>query len=700
MPPRKAAAAPKRAAATTTAAAKKAAAAAAAASKAAAQPAPAKTAAKRKRGPDDDEDGVTPVVNGVAKTKAPAANTGASRAKKPKTAVADAAPSKKTISSRANIPVTAAAATDAENDKENAAPAAAAVKKTTTTTTKKRPTAAEKAAAAPSARAKAAKAKATATKAAVTKRKAETAKTVKAAKAVKTAKTAKVAKTAKAVKQEADKDEEETREVAMAAEAVAEQPQAPKKTATRAAAVPKKPLGKIGVKINEAPTQALDIFVFGEGTAGELGLGSLRVDGKLPINVKRPRLNPNLAAATVGVVQIATGGMHAIALTKDNKVLTWGVNDQGALGRDTAWDGGYRDADKEDGDSDKSSDDEDEDDDTGLNPRESTPGEIDTTAVIPGTKFVQVVASDSASFALTEDGRVYGWGTFRASDGILGFSREVEIQRTPVLLPEPRKITALATGSNHILALDAKGKLFTWGCPEQNQLGRRCVQRDIKASALRPGGVGFRRGVHIDKMACGSYHSFALDSTGHAYAWGLNNFGQIRQRCPRRRLRHGRCRCWDATVLYATPLGGPLAARRIVDIDGGEHHSLACTDDGTLYTWGRIDGKQLGLPASAFTEASAIYDERGEPRILRDPTAVPGVPHSVVRVSAGTDNSFALTADGAAYSWGFSGNYQTGQGPLEEVLTPLRIDNSAVKDRKLVYAGAGGQFSILASVAE
>lgn len=192
----------------------------------------------------------------------------------------------------------------------------------------------------------------------------------------------------------------------------------PKKAATKPKAVVD-PINKIkpGIQINKAPTHPLDIFVFGEGSAGELGLGARKINGKKPIDVKRPRLNPLLSAKDVGVVQMACGGMHAIALTKDNKVFTWGVNDQGALGRDTAWDGGMVDADAAAGGAQQSEsgEDEDEDDDSGLNPRESTPTEINTKHVAPGTKFVHVAACDSASFALTADGRVYSWGTFRVS---------------------------------------------------------------------------------------------------------------------------------------------------------------------------------------------------------------------------------------------------------------------------------------------
>lgn len=159
-----------------------------------------------------------------------------------------------------------------------------------------------------------------------------------------------------------------------------------------------------GTVINHPPTQRLHVYVFGEGSSGELGLGTR----KNAVDVKRPRLNPNLPADKVGVVQIAAGGMHVLALTHDNKVLSWGVNDQGALGRDTTWEGGLKDID------DAESDDSD-DDDAGLNPHESTPAAVEFTDLPEGTLFTQVVAGDSCSFALTDDGKVYGWGTFRVS---------------------------------------------------------------------------------------------------------------------------------------------------------------------------------------------------------------------------------------------------------------------------------------------
>lgn len=179
---------------------------------------------------------------------------------------------------------------------------------------------------------------------------------------------------------------------------------ATKKPTTKPAAAKK--TAKAKTIINHAPVDRLNVYVFGEGSNGELGLGS----AKGSLEVKRPRLNPLLPADRIGVVQVAVGGMHTVVLTNNNKILTWGINDQSALGRDTAWDGGLKDMNTNDSDSDSDSD------EIAVNPHESTPAEVDLTEVPEGTMWTQVVASDSASFALSSDGLVYGWGTFRVSE--------------------------------------------------------------------------------------------------------------------------------------------------------------------------------------------------------------------------------------------------------------------------------------------
>ena len=177
-------------------------------------------------------------------------------------------------------------------------------------------------------------------------------------------------------------------------------PPPPPSKKPRVAKQPKEPKRK--TVINQVPTQKLDVFVWGEGALGELGLGNLNN----AINVKRPRLHPHLSASEVGVVQIATGGMHSAALTHDNLILTWGVNDQGALGRDTTWTPPPRTA--QDNDTD-----DDDDDNLGFNPLECIPVAIPRESFPEGVVFTQVACGDSMTFAVTDDGDVYGWGTFR-----------------------------------------------------------------------------------------------------------------------------------------------------------------------------------------------------------------------------------------------------------------------------------------------
>lgn len=246
----------------------------------------------------------------------------------------------------------------------------------------------------------------------------ETAAATTATKATKATKTTKITKTKTVTKAKAEEapvsrkrkavseEEEEVEAKPKKARVIkSKTPDVKKAKAARVTASPAPKALKPKVIINEGPTEKLNVYVFGEGSSGELGLGA----AKNAVDVKRPRLNAFLNADTVGVVLVATGGMHCVALTHDNKILTWGVNDQGALGRDTTWEGKLKDIDA------GSDDDSDDESDSGMNPKEATPTAIPTESFPEGTVFVQVAAGDSSSFALTDDGLVYGWGTFRVS---------------------------------------------------------------------------------------------------------------------------------------------------------------------------------------------------------------------------------------------------------------------------------------------
>ncbi|KAL9604398.1 MAG: hypothetical protein Q9219_000586 [cf. Caloplaca sp. 3 TL-2023] len=442
-----------------------------------------------------------------------------------------------------------------------------------------------------------------------------------------------------------------------------------KATVTKPAARPKPK-----VVINQAPTQRHHVYVFGEGSSGELGLGV----AKSAVDVKRPRLNPLLPAETVGVVHVACGGMHVAALTHDGKVLTWGVNDQGALGRDTKWDGGLRDVGESDDDSDAGSD-------SGLNPLEATPTAI--TAFPEGTVIVKLSAGDSHTLALTDEGLVYGWGTFRGNEGIVGFNKDTFVQYTPSLLPGLKKIVDIASGSNHALARDQKGVVYTWGSGEQNQLGFRMMQRK-RYDSLSPTLLRLRS-KNIRYIACGADHSFAIDGKEQVWSWGANSFGATGVS-----NNAGEDNAVIISPTIVTNLN--LEGDTIMNMAAGTQHSLAATANGRCLVWGRFDGSQTGIDASTVADEDVVRDTKGKVRILIRPTDVPDIQNCTM-VAAGTDHALAITQNGKGYSWGFSANYQTGQGTDEDVTVATMFNNTATRDKRLDWAGAGGQYSILTS---
>lgn len=417
----------------------------------------------------------------------------------------------------------------------------------------------------------------------------------------------------------------------------------------------------------KAKTTELDVFVFGTGSMCELGLGP---DSKTK-EVKRPRLNPFLK--DLGIVDFAVGGMHTLALDSKNQVWSWGSNDSFVLARDTSK---SKEVLK---DMDAGSDDDDEDAD--LNEAESTPGLVE--GLPSGLKIAQLCATDNLSAVLFEDGQVYAWGTFRCNEGILGFKHNILIQKTPVKVDEFKDIVQLAGGKDHILGLDRKGVVYAWGNGQQFQLGRKIMERN-RLRTLEPREFGL---VDVKYIASGEFHCFAITKDDKVLTWGLNQFGQCGVSSDLE----------DGSIISIPTEVTSLSDKKIVKIAAGEHHSLALGEDGSLYSFGRIDMFEVGISKDNLPE-DTFRDVHGKPRSIPVPTKLSNVP-KFRSIAVGSHHSLAISEDGVVYSWGFGETYALGLGPAgEDVETPTRIKNTATQDHDMLLVGAGGQFSVSGGV--
>ncbi|KAI9024454.1 regulator of chromosome condensation 1/beta-lactamase-inhibitor protein II [Phycomyces nitens] len=363
--------------------------------------------------------------------------------------------------------------------------------------------------------------------------------------------------------------------------------------------------------------------------------------------LERMRPMPVKALGDKEICDIVCGGMHTMALTKDGKLYSWGCNDEGALGRSG---------------------------------EEYEPGLVEN---LEDVKISKVACGDSITLALSDKGRLYCWGTFRCASGALGFSPTKERQTTPVIYPylANEKFIDIAVGTDHCLALSTSGRVYVWGNGQQYQLGRRILERRQR-NGLIPETLGLRK---IRAIGCGSYHSFAIDQNNRLFVWGLNNYGQCGL---------------DSTVdIITTPsvITALEGKGTIKSVAGGEHHSLVLMDNGHVYSFGRADSSQLGLPKEMVKELSGQSGQTSESVFklaVGTPVLIPGL-ENVGNIACGGNHSIATTKDGVAFAWGYGSQNELGNGTGCDEETPSKITGQKLEGHKVLRAAAGGHFTVL-----
>ena len=409
---------------------------------------------------------------------------------------------------------------------------------------------------------------------------------------------------------------------------------------------------------SDPSSPAGNIFVMGQGDMNQLGLGEDVTEVYVPTVL---RIEGGLR-----VTKLALGGMHTLALTEGGVLFSWGVNDEGGLGRDAR--GGH----------------------LALQQGETQGSEsVPDRVRLPNNEIIEAIsAGDSHSCAVDSKGSLFGWGCFRDSGGKFGFSSGVDIQHSPTLIKcQCFSVTDISSGTDHVLALTKAGQVLSWGCAEQGRLGRvashECDAKTVKGDKaawktklLSPSLVPAVSGIVA--VGTGSYTSFAIAGGGQVLAWGINNYGQLG-------IQAEGDAAGDGAFFAPAPVPS-LSGKRVTSISGGEHHTLAVTEGGSMLSFGRPTYGRLGR-----TDVNAEEDAR-----VWQPKEVHGLSR-VVAGAAGLSVSAAITADGHVYAWGSAGEALLGkpEGDEADEVLPRKIEG--LKGGGIAIGFGGQHAAILVS---
>ena len=379
-------------------------------------------------------------------------------------------------------------------------------------------------------------------------------------------------------------------------------------------------------------------YAWGNNNYGQLGNGTSTSYRSTPVRVEKPAGAP----ADFTYAQVSAGHSHSLALGSDGNAYAWGNNNYGQLGNGTST--SYR----------------------------STPVRVEKPAGAPADfTYAQISAGQNYSLAMGSDGHAYAWGT--NNRGQLGDGTTTD-RSTPVKVGKPAGKLAdftyvqVSAGALHSLALGSDGYAYAWGY--NGVYGRLGNDNANGSSVSSYSSVPVRvrdpasptnasKGIQATQVSAGGDHSLAVGSDGYAYAWGLNDSGQ---------LGNNTASSSPVPVRVRDPSSPTITSKglKAIQVSAGGSHSLAEGSDGNAYAWGNNTYGQIG---NNTTGSSYV------PVRVRDPASPKDTSKGLqaAQVSAGGDHSLAVGSDGNAWAWGNNGYGRLGDGSTDSKSVPVPV---------------------------
>ena len=258
-----------------------------------------------------------------------------------------------------------------------------------------------------------------------------------------------------------------------------------------------------------------------------------------------------------------------------------------------------------------------------------------------GTSFD--TREDYVSIAIDTDGKVYTWGVHH--NGGLGHGTDTILVQHPTQVLHGLgglRVLSVAMGYAHCIAVAEVGSVFTWGIGDRG----KCGHIDENSQPLRivhsPKRVEALSSLVVRHAAAGKNHSLVVTEGGKVFAFGSGQFGQLG-------LGNGHHTDTNEPrrVLFEfTPDDQPPTQTYISTVAAGAYHSLAICIHGSVFSWGLNDFGQTGQ-----SECDRLFTIDTPQKL----TAFKRM--NFHRIAAGNSSSFALTQEGALYTWGSIRNH-------------------------------------------
>ena len=170
----------------------------------------------------------------------------------------------------------------------------------------------------------------------------------------------------------------------------------------------------------------------------------------------------------------------------------------------------------------------------------------------------QVVPTMYTTFALTEDGSLYGWGYNGYGLFLDGTHKNSDTPK--LIMKDVASVAASKFGSNNVAVITKDGKLLTWGENQYGQIGDGTTETPREPKEIFS---------NVKSVAVGYNFMAAVKNDGSLWMWGDNKHGQLTSAI--------------AEEYTATP------TRILEDVDSvdvGLLHILALKDNGSVWAWG------------------------------------------------------------------------------------------------------------------